>query len=76
MNRACLAGLEVGDGRDVAVMGALNLSEASFYAGSVVASRDTLLAAAEAMLSAGAAILDVGAMSTAPYLDGAVEPQR
>lgn len=76
MNRACLAGLVVGDGREVAVMGALNLSEASFYAGSVVASRDALLATAEAMLSSGAAILDVGAMSTAPYLDGALEPQR
>ncbi len=76
MNRACLAGLEVGDGRDVVVVGALNLSPESFYAGSVTLSRDGLLAAGEAMLSAGAAILDVGAMSTAPYLDGAIEPQQ
>jgi dihydropteroate synthase len=76
MNRACLAGLEVGDGRDVTVMGALNLSPESFYAGSVAGSRDALLAAAEVMLSAGAAILDVGAMSTAPYVDGAIEPRE
>jgi dihydropteroate synthase len=76
MNQACLAGLELGDGHPVAVMGALNLSPESFYAGSVAGSRDALLAAAEAMLAAGAAILDVGAMSTAPYLDGTIGVQE
>jgi dihydropteroate synthase len=76
MNRACLAGLEVGDGRPVALVGAINLSPESFYAGSVAASRETLLATAEAMVGAGAALLDVGAMSTAPYRDGAIEPER
>ena len=76
MNRACLAGLEVGDGRPVALVGAINLSPESFYAGSVSASRDTLLSTAEAMVAAGAALLDVGAMSTAPYRDGAIEAER
>lgn len=76
MNRASLAGLILGDGRDVAVMGALNLSPDSFYAGSVTTSRDALLAAADEMVAQGAAILDVGAMSTAPYLDGEIEPAR
>lgn len=76
MNRACLAGLEVGDGRDVAVMGALNLSPESFYAGSVSMSRESLLAAADDMAAGGAAILDVGAMSTAPYLEGAIDAER
>ena len=76
MNRACLAGLKVGDGRPVALVGAINLSPESFYAGSVSASRDTLLSRAEAMVAAGAALLDVGAMSTAPYRDGVIEAER
>ena len=73
MNRATLAGLVVGDGVGVAVVGALNLSPASFYPGSVTRTRDTLLERAESMVAAGAAFLDVGAMSTAPYLDGRME---
>lgn len=76
MNRASLAGLMLGDGRDVAVMGALNLSPTSFYPGSVTTSQDALLAAADSMVTQGAAILDVGAMSTAPYLAGEIEPAR
>jgi dihydropteroate synthase len=71
-NRACLAGITVGDGVDVAVMGALNVSPESFYRGSIAAHDDELLRAAEAMVSAGAAFLDVGAMSTAPYVEGTV----
>lgn len=71
-NRACLAGITVGDGVDVAVMGALNVSPESFYRGSIAAHDDELLCAADAMVSAGASFLDVGAMSTAPYLRGAV----
>lgn len=58
----------MGDGLDVAVVGALNVSPESFYSGSVVTDADRLLRAAEAMAQAGAAWLDVGAMSTAPYL--------
>jgi dihydropteroate synthase len=71
-NRACLAGITVGDGVNVAVMGALNVSPESFYRGSIAAHDDELLRAAEAMVSAGAAFLDVGAMSTAPYVEGTV----
>jgi dihydropteroate synthase len=52
---------------DVAVVGALNVSPESFYAGSVVTRGEQLLRAASAMARAGAAIIDVGAMSTAPY---------
>ncbi|HET8530320.1 MAG TPA: dihydropteroate synthase [Methylomirabilota bacterium] len=69
MNRATVAGVSVGDGLDVAVVGALNVSPESFYSGSVVADADRLLRVAEAMAAAGAAWLDVGAMSTAPYLE-------
>jgi dihydropteroate synthase len=68
MNRAIVADVSVGDGRDVAVVGVLNVSPESFYGGSVVVDADRLLQAAEAMVRAGAAWLDVGAMSTAPYL--------
>jgi dihydropteroate synthase len=68
VNRATVAGVSVGDGLDVAVVGALNVSPESFYPGSV-ALGDRLLRLAEGMARAGAAWLDVGAMSTAPYLE-------
>jgi dihydropteroate synthase len=67
-NRACLAGIAVGDGLDVVVMGALNVSPESFYPESVATREDDLLRTAEAMARAGAAFVDIGAMSTAPYL--------
>lgn len=72
MNRATVAGVSVGDGLDVAVVGALNVSPESFYAGSVALDGDRLLRVGEAMARAGAAWLDVGAMSTAPYLDARI----
>ncbi len=62
----------MGDGLDVAIVGALNVSPESFYSGSVVTDADRLLQAAEAMAQAGAAWLDVGAMSTAPYLESRI----
>jgi dihydropteroate synthase len=68
--RATLAGVHLGDGLPVVVMGALNVSPGSFYAGSVVTGGDDLLRAAERMAREGASLLDVGAMSTAPYLSG------
>ena len=67
-HRSCLAGVMVGDGVSIAVVGALNVSPESFFAGSIVTRGDQLLRAAQAMVQAGAALLDVGAMSTAPYL--------
>ena len=48
------------------VMGILNLTPDSFFAGSRVASEHDLLARAGAMLAAGAAVLDLGAYSTRP----------
>ena len=72
--RARLGSVLVGDGLDVAVAGAVNVSPESFYAGSVAASADALLRAVEAMLAAGAALIDVGAMSTAPYGAGPIAP--
>lgn len=48
------------------VMGILNLTPDSFYAGSRMAAMDQLLLAAERMLVEGASILDLGAQSTRP----------
>ncbi len=65
---ATLAGLEVGDGFPVRLMGAINVSPESFYQGSVATEEASLRTKAEQMVTEGADILDVGAMSTAPYL--------
>ncbi|OLD37633.1 MAG: hypothetical protein AUI57_10155 [Candidatus Rokubacteria bacterium 13_1_40CM_2_68_8] len=70
--RALLAGVSLGSGFPVAVMGVLNVSPESFYAGSVHTAGDDLLTAALAMVEAGAALIDVGARSTAPYLDATI----
>jgi dihydropteroate synthase len=75
VNRATVAGVSVGDGLDVAVVGALNVSPESFYPGSVAVG-DRLLRTAEGMARAGAAWLDVGAMSTAPYLETRIPADR
>src|SRR5512132_2856521 len=69
--RAYLGDVAAGDGLAVVVVGALNVSPESFYAGSVHPG-DDLVRVADAMVAAGAAILDVGGMSTAPYLTGSV----
>lgn len=65
---AILAGLEVGDGHPVRLVGAINVSPESFYQGSVAAGETALRAKAEQMAAEGADVLDIGAMSTAPYL--------
>lgn len=69
---ANLAGVEVGDGFPVRVVGAINVSPESFYGASVAKSRAALQRVAARMVADGAAILDIGAMSTAPYVDGAI----
>jgi len=69
---ASLAGVSVGGEHLVVVMGVLNVSPESFYAGSVRRGRDELVQAARDMVRAGAALIDVGARSTAPYLADAL----
>jgi len=54
------------DLRTPQVMGILNVTPDSFFAGSRVASEQDLLSRAEHMLLAGATVLDVGAYSTRP----------
>jgi dihydropteroate synthase len=65
---ANLAGVEVGDGFPVRLVGAINVSPESFYHGSVAATEDSVKQLAERMAAEGADLLDIGAMSTAPYL--------
>jgi dihydropteroate synthase len=48
------------------VMGVLNLTEDSFYAGSRIAGEDMLLSRTGRMLEEGAAIIDLGGQSTRP----------
>ncbi len=69
---ANLAGLDVGDGHPVRIVGAINVSPESFYKGSVAADEGILRQRAERMAAEGADMLDVGAMSTAPYLETAI----
>jgi len=66
MRGADLAGVRVGGGSHVVIVGVLNTSPDSFYAGSVVRSPAEAVKRARRMLDEGADIIDVGAMSTAP----------
>jgi dihydropteroate synthase len=71
--RADLAGVAIGDGLPVAVMGVVNVSPESFHAGSVYRGEEAIVRAALGMVEAGAALIDVGARSTAPYRDTAID---
>lgn len=71
-----LAGVAVGGGRPVVVMGALNVSPESFHEGSVYLETGALVDAALEMVEAGAALIDVGARSTAPYLETAISDEE
>jgi dihydropteroate synthase len=73
---ANLAGVEVGDGLPARVVGAINVSPESFYGGSVARDPAVLRQLAAQMVEDGADILDIGAMSTAPYLKGAISEQE
>jgi dihydropteroate synthase len=70
--RADLAGVAVGEGLPVAVVGVVNVSPESFHPDSVYQGREDLRRAALEMVRAGASLIDVGGRSTAPYLASAV----
>ena len=57
-------------------MAALNVSPESFYGGSVKLDDGALVETAQAAVAAGADIIDIGAMTTAPYLQGAVSAEE
>lgn len=66
MGYAELAGIRVGSGNPVVIIGAINVGPESFYSGSVVRDKAEAVERASSMLEEGARIIDVGAMSTAP----------
>lgn len=57
-------------------MGALNVSPESFHGGSVYLDTGALVDAALGMVEAGAALIDVGARSTAPYRETAINDEE
>jgi dihydropteroate synthase len=72
-NAAKLGWVDVGDGYPTRIMAVLNLSPESFYKASVAVDN----AVDKALeLEKHADILDVGAMSTAPYLDAWIPPEK
>jgi dihydropteroate synthase len=66
MRRASFGGIEVGDGLPAVVIGAINLSPESFFAGSVVRSTAGAIRIAREFVEEGAEAIDLGAMSTGP----------
>ncbi len=60
-----IVGMKIGDSHPTKIMGVINLSEESFYRGSV-ASGDEAAKRASIMIGEGADIIDIGARSTAP----------
>jgi dihydropteroate synthase len=65
--RARLGKIKVGDGLPVVVMGVLNLSQDSFYRGSIVRSSAEAVRKAREMVDEGANIIDIGAIGTGPH---------
>lgn len=61
-----IARVKIGDMHPVRLMGVINLSQESFYKGSVVKTKGAALTRAQEMVEEGAEMLDIGAMSTAP----------
>lgn len=59
--------MSVGDASSVKVMGVINLTNDSFYSGSVRREKNEILNTAMMMQEQGADFIDIGARSTAPY---------
>lgn len=58
------------------MMGVINASPESFFAGSVARLQEEVAAAARRAEEGGADVLDIGAMSTAPYRETWVSPEE
>ncbi len=69
-----IAGVFVGDGYPIRVMAAINVSPESFYSASVARGRRQLAQRARQVTDEGASFIDLGAMSTAPYRAGWIDP--
>ncbi|MBV9080216.1 MAG: dihydropteroate synthase [Elusimicrobia bacterium] len=72
---ANLAGVMIGPGHPVRILGVINVSPESFYKASVSGKRSVQKTARE-LEEKGADFIDIGAMSTAPYLTTAVSEQE
>jgi dihydropteroate synthase len=72
MIAADLGGVLSGAGYPVRIVAVLNVSPESFYSGSVSLDATALREAAHQAVADGADLLDIGAMTTAPYLRGAI----
>lgn len=73
--RGYLGRLQLGEGLPVRISGVINLSPESFYKGSVATGVADASRCAGIMIDAGADAIDVGAMSTAPYLNGMISEE-
>ncbi|MEZ0320143.1 MAG: dihydropteroate synthase [Pyrobaculum sp.] len=71
--KGVLGGLSVGDGEPVRIMAVLNLSPESFYKASVAVDNAVEKAVT---LERWSDVIDVGAMSTAPYLETWIPPEK
>ena len=60
-----IGGIGIGDGHPVRLMGIVNVSDESFYDGSVYKDKD-IASAFRSMAAGGASIIDIGGRSTAP----------
>ena len=61
-----LGKIEVGDGLPACIVGIINISEASFYKGSIKTSKEELGKVTMQMINDGASCIDIGAQSTRP----------
>ncbi|MHA1482878.1 MAG: dihydropteroate synthase [Candidatus Heimdallarchaeaceae archaeon] len=61
-----LGNLQIGDNYPARIIGVVNLSEASFFRGSVASSQNELQISIEKMINDGANGIDIGAQSTRP----------
>jgi len=66
MIRAKLSSVEVGEGRPVAIVYALNVSPSSFYRGSIAKDVRVAVEKSKRALEDGASIIDVGGVNTGP----------
>jgi len=70
---AKLAQVNAGDGFPVRLVGVINVSPESFYGDSVATDVRRVVDLAHRMVAEGADLLDIGAMSTAPYRQTAID---
>jgi dihydropteroate synthase len=66
MIKGFLGNLQIGDNYPARIIGIVNLSETSFFKGSIASSKNELQISIEKMIEDGASGIDIGAQSTRP----------